>query len=98
MPDRATLKLASRRCDECLFSGDRLVSNRRASRIIRSCVADDVHFVCHKGSFVGQNLHCRGFYDQYKSAAVRYAEAHPDVVSIVEIDPHSLPPLEITDA
>jgi hypothetical protein len=72
--DPTKLYVAAQRCSQCLFTKDRVVPNARAGQIVNECMESDQHFVCHKGSLGGVNLHCRGFYDFHKSAAVRLAE------------------------
>lgn len=52
------------RCDECLFTTERIVSNRRAGEILRDVEKSDSYFVCHKASLAGRDdVQCRGDYD-----------------------------------
>jgi hypothetical protein len=57
------LLLAAVPCSQCLTSKQRIVSGSRAADIIKHCRQKDVHFTCHKGSTVGQDIHCRGVHD-----------------------------------
>lgn len=83
------LHLASKRCSECLLSSERIVPGSRAAEIIRKCRTEDVHFVCHKGSLVGLNLHCRGMHETVgPSRAFRFAKACN--IPVVEVDPDTL--------
>jgi len=67
------MKLATRMCDECLFSPGRIVGAERMKEIVRETERKDTHFICHKsavGGFDGEDLHgdpviCRGFYDAF---------------------------------
>jgi hypothetical protein len=86
--DPPELLLASRRCGQCLTSRGRIVSGERAAELIRDCRRKDVHFVCHKGSAAGLNLHCRGVHDRFPCLAYRFGVAIG--VKVVEIDPESL--------
>jgi hypothetical protein len=52
------------RCDECLFSPDRIVSNERAAEVLADCAENGTHFICHKATLKGRHVCCRGFYDK----------------------------------
>lgn len=82
------LLLASRRCDQCLTTRNRIVSGERAAEIIRSCRAEDVHFFCHKGSAAGLKVHCRGVHEIAPGAAYRFAVALR--IRVRETDPEEL--------
>lgn len=43
-------KVCSRRCDECLFSSQRIVPPARVKAILNGCLRDNKHFICHKHS------------------------------------------------
>ncbi len=65
-------KVCRERCDECLFSPDKIVSQNRKNGIIRDCLANDQFFVCHKhsvedseGGPTGEQVCCRGWFDSY---------------------------------
>jgi hypothetical protein len=68
------LQVCEKKCDQCLFSKDRIVSGERMAEILRDCEREDLHFECHKGSIAGRNVVCRGFYDQKTSKAIRFAQ------------------------
>lgn len=60
------------RCDECLFSKNRIVSRERMKEVLADCKKKDTHFVCHKVK-IGM---CRGFYDtQPVPQTLRLAQA-----------------------
>lgn len=64
-------KVYEKRCDQCLFSKDRIVSAARRVEILRECVGKDTHFICHKASLNGENVCCRGFFDSQTSNLIR---------------------------
>jgi hypothetical protein len=55
------------KCNECLFSKNKIVSEDRKKEIIEECVkqGNEKHFVCHKASMKNKNVCCRGFYNLY---------------------------------
>lgn len=61
-------KVMEKRCDECLFSKLKLVSNERRKDIIQGCLENDSHLICHKSSIKDQGtVCCRGFYETFKN-------------------------------
>lgn len=56
-------KICAHRCDQCLFSDQRIVSKKRMADIIKDCRKKDVHFICHKHSIRNQDVMCRGYYE-----------------------------------
>ena len=69
-------RVCEKRCDECLFSNAKIVSDERKADVLDQCVRTDTHFVCHKHTIrellregVGDgNVCCRGFYDHDPAA------------------------------
>ena len=59
------LKVFKECCNNCLLSKDRIVSGARAKEIIKGCVRDQTHFVCHKASIKGEEIVCKTFFDQF---------------------------------
>ena len=55
-----TFKVMERRCDQCLYGPDKIVSNARRAEIIREITRKDCHFICHKS----HDIACRGDWDQ----------------------------------
>lgn len=82
------LFLASKKCSQCLLSPNRIVDADRVKDIIDGCTKEGTHFICHKGTIAGINLHCRGFHDQYGSLAHSIAQAYD--IPIIELDPDNL--------
>lgn len=67
------LILASRKCDQCLCTPQRIVPKARAQEIIGDCLGTRNHFVCHK-SPEGEIVHCRGVHDLHSSRAYLMAK------------------------
>jgi hypothetical protein len=62
-----TLKVCAQKCDQCLFSSDRIVSKKRMNEILRECERTDSHFVCHKTD----DAVCAGFYNSRSTNLIR---------------------------
>lgn len=62
--DDLTFNVMARRCDQCLFGPNKIVSDERKADVLEACEKHDLHFVCHKATMVGQDVCCRGFYEQ----------------------------------
>lgn len=54
------LKICAQRCDQCLFSENRIVSVPRMVDIIKQARKADQYFVCHKHT----DVMCRGWHEQ----------------------------------
>lgn len=60
-----TFQVQKEKCDQCLFTENRIVSVERMMEILDGCEEEDKHFICHKSSIKdGGNVCCRGFYDR----------------------------------
>lgn len=57
-------KVMAERCNQCLYGADKIVSDRRRKEILREIDRRDSHFICHKATIAGQNIACRGDWDQ----------------------------------
>lgn len=68
--------VCAEKCDECLFSAERIVSGRRMTEVLRTCKRDDRHFICHKHTQRGADVCCRGFYDRNPMASNLMRAAH----------------------
>lgn len=57
----APLQVVQERCNQCLFSPDKIVSDERRKEILDSCMkrGAETFFICHKT----KRACCRGFYD-----------------------------------
>lgn len=52
-----------KRCNECLFSKNKVVSDERRDDVLETCMRRGAHFECHKASKHKLEAVCRGFYD-----------------------------------
>jgi hypothetical protein len=59
------LKVCEQKCNECLFSKNRIVSKERTKEIIVECLEEDRYFVCHKATNANKQVVCRGFYEKF---------------------------------
>ncbi len=87
-PDPSRFPVRQKRCDACLFSAARLVSEQRKSLILRECDAKHTAFQCHKATLLGQYIVCRGFYDEHDSLVVGLAKLLNVVDFVMEDDTH----------
>jgi hypothetical protein len=61
-------------CNECLFSKNKIVSDSRKASILKGCVRDDAHFICHKATIDGEDICCSGFYKSYSTNMIRISQ------------------------
>jgi hypothetical protein len=61
------LKVCAFKCDQCLFSTNRIVSKKRMNAILKECEQTDAHFVCHKT----EDAVCAGFYNSISTNLIR---------------------------
>ncbi len=55
------------KCNQCLFSDNRIVTVARMKEILNDCSARDTFFVCHKSTVKNDNwVCCKGFWDKFK--------------------------------
>lgn len=83
--DRSTLLVMAKRCDQCLFSSARIVSQARVDDVLDECARMDTHFVCHKSTKKNEHgVMCRGDWDRdsNRTLVMRLAK-HLDVVRFV---------------
>lgn len=55
-------QVCSKSCDQCLFTKNKIVSDEAKAEILAKCEKEQTHFVCHKGTEVGENVVCNGFF------------------------------------
>ncbi|AUR95949.1 hypothetical protein NVP1215B_031 [Vibrio phage 1.215.B._10N.222.54.F7] len=68
------LEVSKKCCGQCLFTKNKIVSDERRDSLIKETVAADTHFICHKGSIIGKDIVCRGFYDKHPSTLIQVSE------------------------
>lgn len=57
-------KVMKERCAECLYGSKKIVSNGRRKSLLNEITRKDCHFICHKATMAGQDVCCRGDWDQ----------------------------------
>lgn len=68
-------KVMEERCNQCLFSENRIVSKERMVDIVKECRKKGNYFICHKASIAGdQQVCCRGFYDTQDTQTIQIAD------------------------
>lgn len=85
------VKVCEKPCDQCLFSDKKIVTDERKDEILNTCSQDETHFICHKGSIIGQDIVCNGF---YRKLTTPYLELMKQLGRIEFVDPMNLPPIE----
>lgn len=83
------LRVAAKRCDQCLFSPNKIVSDKRKAEILRKCRREDGFFICHKSSLRGEACVCAGYAEgearsEQRSQMLRIAQR---LNMIVLVDP-----------
>ena len=68
------LKVCAKKCNQCLFTSNRIVSKQRMTSIVRNCLKRDTHFECHKGTINNEQIVCAGWYNQYTSQMLSIAQ------------------------
>ncbi len=77
------LRVAEKRCDECLFTKNKIVSDSRKAEVLTKCRESQTYFICHKSNG-GPAVVCRGFFDEAPNRACHMAR----VLRIVQfVDP-----------
>lgn len=63
------MKIQKAKCNQCLFTKNRIVTPKRAMEIIKDSLRDDTYFACHKTKLKGikNDVCCRGFWDTNKN-------------------------------
>lgn len=79
------LKVCHKRCDQCLFSSARIVSEERKHDIIKESLRTGRYFICHKASKRKEAAVCRGFFDEADNEACRMA-ARLKLVVYVDVE------------
>jgi len=81
-----SFKVMDRRCDECLFSDDKIVSPERKADVLANCAVNDNHFTCHKVHGTNEDVCCRGFYDTQPPCQLTRIAQRLNMVEFVSTD------------
>lgn len=66
------IRVQKKRCDQCLFTDKKIVSDERKEELLEEIKKDDSYFVCHKASIKKENdVCCRGFYESQLTTPVQ---------------------------
>lgn len=71
---RGKLLVCEKRCDQCLFSSGKIVSDRRRMSVLRECEKKGTYFICHKATIAGRAVICRGFFETQRNMACQVAD------------------------
>lgn len=82
--DNKGFRVCAQQCENCLFTKDRIVPASRMKEIVRGCIEEDKHFVCHKHSMKGEDVMCRGYYDRDLPSQMRRIAERLGVLRFVE--------------
>ena len=64
------LKVVKKCCKQCLFSKNKIVSDKRKEQVIKHCLENRTNFICHKTN----TTVCRSFYNKHVKRDVGWAE------------------------
>ena len=87
-------RVMRKRCNECLFSDARIVTDAGKDDVLNQCWRTDTHFICHKATIANMqgvlteeesNVCCRGFYDFDPYATLFMRLAH-ELNAVVFVD------------
>lgn len=62
------------RCEQCLFSPNKIVDDKRRKEVLADCAKKDTYFICHKASMKGEDVCCKGFYETQDTRTTRMAK------------------------
>lgn len=67
------IEVCKHKCDQCLFSKNRIVSVERMQEILNQCKENNDHFLCHKGTLKDKKVVCAGFYESRPTTLLQLA-------------------------
>jgi len=85
--DGKHLLVSEARCDECLFTKGRVVSELRKRDILKHCYREGSYFICHKASLKGRAVICRGFAESQDGAGNQAIQVAKFLGCIRYVDP-----------
>ena len=90
------LKVYAKKCANCLFSPNKIVSDNRRKEIIQGCIQSQEYFICHKASMNNEDVCCKAFYDTMGgySQLIRIAQRMGAVEFVDLEDDEKLPTYE----
>lgn len=76
-------KVKKERCDECLYSKGKIVSDKRREELLNDIREKDSYFICHKNLFKDEDICCKGFYETNTSNYIRISQ-RLDMIKFVD--------------
>lgn len=73
-------------CDQCLFSENKIVSDKRKEQILTECKTKNRHFICHKATIAGKKATCHMFYKKCTNRQISRAFEEAGLVEFVDIE------------
>jgi hypothetical protein len=64
------LLICDKLCDQCLYSKNKIVSDKRKEEILTELENTSDYFICHKASVVDKKVMCRGYYEANKHTSL----------------------------
>lgn len=68
------LKVKKECCGKCLFGKNKIVSNERKKDILKGCLQEDNHFICHEATIEKKEVVCAEFYKRQSSQMIRISQ------------------------
>lgn len=60
-----------KRCDQCLYTANKIVSDERRDQLLEHCARTEQGFACHKATHAGIDAMCRAHWDATKLVTLR---------------------------
>jgi hypothetical protein len=81
-----TFKVMDRRCDQCLYGPNKIVSDARRKQILREIEQKDCNFICHKSSILNEEVCCRGDWDARHGGQMGRIAGRLNAIELVSVD------------
>lgn len=73
-PEEKVFRVAQKRCNECLYTRNKIVEDSRREAIVQSCKETGKYFICHKATLTGWGVVCRGFFEEEANPSCQVAQ------------------------
>lgn len=78
-------RIMSKRCDECLMTPNKIVSDARKDEVLAECDRRNCLFNCHKATIAGgQDVACRGHAEKVLGRSTLDALVDSGLIAIVD--------------
>ena len=68
------LEVKKKCCNLCLFSKNKVVSDKRKKQLLDDIEREGSYFACHESTAVGGTCVCRGFYNTETANIIRISQ------------------------